>query len=204
MLVVFIVVLATYILLAPILPQLDYIMNPPATVKAPAFVAAPENTTQNNSDVAVAETTEQATGTGSTSQVLQNQLYIPSIGAMGPIIEGTAPKTVDKGLWRRPATSEPGKGGNTVIVGHRFSYNHGVVQPFYHLDKVKIGDTIYVLWNGQKYTYNVTDKKVVNKSEISVEAPTSSEQLTLYTCTPVWNPIDRLVVIAKPAGGKNE
>lgn len=183
---VFVVILAVFIVLAPLLPQLDYIVNG-VTVKAPSFVADSQNTTA-------------ATGTTEWVDSNQNQLYIPKIGALAPIIEGTAKNTVDKGLWHRPSASSPDKSGNTVIVGHRFSYNPGVVQPFYHLDKLAIGDQIYVQWNQKTYQYSVTEKKVVNANQVEVEAPTTTAQLTLYTCTPLWNPVQRLVIIAKPSG----
>ena len=189
---VFVVVLAIYILLAPFLPQLDYIFNGPQSVAAPAYAV------QNG-----AQTTSSNTTSGTPSQATsENQLYIPSIGALAPIIEGTDKNTVDKGLWHRPATATPDAVGNMVVVGHRFSYNHGVVQPFYHLDKLKVGEKIYLQWNGKTFVYTVKSAKVVKATEVSVEAPTVNAQLTLYTCTPIWNPVERLVITALPEGQK--
>jgi LPXTG-site transpeptidase (sortase) family protein len=195
MLTVFVIILAVFILLAPLIPQLDYFFNGPATVARPGFASSGAQTQFESS--ATTESGQSDAGTGMTNP---DQLYIPAIGALAPVIEGTAEKTVDKGLWHRPATPTPNKGGNTVIVGHRFSYNPSVVQPFYHLDKIKIGDDIYLKWGSTTYHYTVTEKKVVTAHQVEVEAPTTDTRLTLYTCTPLWNPVDRLVVIAKPIG----
>ncbi|MFO0882471.1 MAG: sortase [Candidatus Saccharimonadales bacterium] len=133
MLTVFVIILAVFILLAPLIPQLDYFFNGPASVPRPNFVSS--NTAAQSSSTTVTTGAIASTDTITSAQ----QLYIPAIGALAPVIEGTAEKTVDKGLWHRPATPAPDIGGNTVIVGHRFSYNPNVVQPFYHLDKIKIG-----------------------------------------------------------------
>lgn len=199
---VFVATIACYILLAPFLPQLDYIFNSPNKLPAPAFVTATTNNEpKNNAPAPTEQSPTPATQQPQNGQVInaaQNQLYIPSIGALASILEGTDPHTVDKGLWRRPATTTPDKIGNMVVVGHRFSYNHGVIQPFYHLDKLKIGDKIYISWAGKTYVYIAASKRVVPPTESSVEAPTPQQQLTLYTCTPLLNPKDRLVITALP------
>jgi sortase (surface protein transpeptidase) len=38
----------------------------------------------------------------------------------------------------------------------------------------------------------------VSAADASIEVPTTDTRLTLYTCTPLWNPQNRLVVIATP------
>ena len=198
MLSVLVIVLAVFIVLSPFLPQLDFFMNGPSTVKSPTYVSEAARTTYATSG-------DPDGGGGDPSKdAAAKQLYIPSIGALAPIIEGTAQNTVDKGLWHRPLSAKPGIAGNTVIVGHRFSYNPGVEQPFYHLDKVKIGDSIYIRWNNTTYHYVVAEKKVVTPKQVEVEAQTADTRLTLYTCTPLVNPVNRLVIIAKPYGANNE
>lgn len=179
---ILVITLAIFILIAPFLGQLDWLMNGPSKTPEPQFVTnyKKDNTAQDST-----------TPPG-------KYLYIPSIGASAEVLEGSAASTVDKGLWHRPASAEPGDTGNTVIVGHRFSYNPRLQQPLYQLDKVSVGDSIFVQWNDKVIEYAVTDKKVVKATEIRVEAPTKDAQLTLYTCTPLWNPVDRLVVVAKP------
>ncbi len=127
----------------------------------------------------------------------ENQLIIPSMLLDQPIYDGPTVKTLNKGLWRKPHGSTPDKGGNTVLVGHRLTYSNprGTL---YNLDKVSMGDKVGLWWNGEQFNYVVTEIKVVKPTEISIEARTAQPQLTIYTCTPLWLPKDRLVVIAKP------
>lgn len=126
-----------------------------------------------------------------------NSLIIPKILTNAQVYEGSSSSTLDKGLWRIPYTSKPTDGGNTVITGHRFDYLGGE-NTFYHLDKLDIDDEFQIIWDGEVYEYTVNSKKVVDATETEIEAPTEKEQITLYTCHPIWNSKDRLVVIGRP------
>ena len=121
-----------------------------------------------------------------------------SLGMEETINEGNSIATLRKGVWRLPHTSTPDKGGNTVLVGHRFTYSGQAV--FYHLDKVKQGDRITIVWKGKLYSYEVKTIKVVPPTEVSVEANTKEPMLTIYTCTPLLTAKDRLVIQATPIG----
>lgn len=134
----------------------------------------------------------------STPQPKGNRLAIPAMNLDEPILEGQSHYTVNSGVWKRPNSADPGQGSNTVLVGHRYSYNPGIAHPFYSLDIVEAGDSIGVYWNNHLFRYVVTQVLVVPPEAIDIEAPTSTEQLTLYTCTPLWTSDKRLVVIAKP------
>jgi LPXTG-site transpeptidase (sortase) family protein len=126
---------------------------------------------------------------------VQNRLIIPSMQLDTEIFEGSSLSTLNKGVWHRPISSTPEKGGNTVIAGHRFTYTNpkGI---FYYLNKVQLGDKIGVWWHGTRYLYEVSTIEVVPPTEISIEDNTSGARLTLYTCTPLWSPNQRLVIIA--------
>jgi sortase A len=126
----------------------------------------------------------------------ENRLVIPAISLNEKIYEGESENTVNYGVWRRPKTSKPDLGGNTVLVGHRFTYKNPAV--FYHLDKVKAGDRFAVYWNKKELLYEVTELKVVPATAIEIEKPTEDDKLTIYTCTPIWTAKDRLVLVAKP------
>lgn len=127
----------------------------------------------------------------------ENRLIVPSMAFDQAVFEGKTAKTLNKGLWHRPGTGTPDKGGNTVMAGHRLTYT-SPQGTLYHLDKVSAGDPVAIWWKGKLYEYKVADVKTVGPDEIAVEAPTKDPQLTIYTCTPLWLPKDRLVVIAKP------
>jgi LPXTG-site transpeptidase (sortase) family protein len=127
-----------------------------------------------------------------------NSLIIPSIMLNAPTLEGPESNwsnLLKQGIWRWPSSSTPDKGGNTVLLAHRFSYTgpHGA---FYYLDKLKIGDEIGVIWNGKTYTYSVISSTEVSPTDTAIENNTSDARLTLFTCTPLWSPKDRLVVVA--------
>jgi LPXTG-site transpeptidase (sortase) family protein len=123
-----------------------------------------------------------------------NRLVIPKLVLNQAILQGTSPYTVNKGVWARPKTSTPPNGGNTVLVGHRYTYTSPSV--FYDLDKVSVGDNIIVYWQGREYDYVVRTTKVVPATDVAVENNTSNAQLTLYTCTPFWSFTERLVIVA--------
>lgn len=127
-----------------------------------------------------------------------NRLVIPSIDVDTEIKEGsTMDVAANEGVWRRPNTSDSPLKSNMVLAGHRFAYSHPY-GAFYHLDKLKVGDTLAIYWHGSEYLYKVTSSKVVEPTALYVENPTSSPTLTLYTCTPIWSAKQRLVIIAEP------
>jgi sortase A len=126
-----------------------------------------------------------------------NTLVIPKINVDAPILDGADAQTLNRGFWRRPKTSTPDKGGNTVITGHRFLYTSGP-NTFYDLNKVIKGDDIIVYWGGKEYSYRVDEVKVVEPEDIEIEEFTNYTVLTLYTCTPIWTSKQRLVVRALP------
>lgn len=132
-----------------------------------------------------------------------NRLIIPRMLMNTKIVEGPMSNpygNLKKGAWRLPFSSTPDKGGNTVIAGHRFTYTESR-SIFYYLDKLRVGDEIGIEWNGVMHTYKVVSSTVVSPTDTEVQTQTNDSRLTLYTCTPVWNPKNRLVVVAKPVEG---
>jgi LPXTG-site transpeptidase (sortase) family protein len=125
----------------------------------------------------------------------QNYLRIEKILVNGQIFNGESKEELNKGFWKLPNSSTPDKGGNTVIVAHRFLYTSGP-NTFYHLDKLKINDEIEINWNQRLYKYKVREIREVNPTNIKIEENTDRSILTLYTCTPLWTAEKRLVVIA--------
>jgi LPXTG-site transpeptidase (sortase) family protein len=130
--------------------------------------------------------------------VMGDRLIIPSLAMQETIHTGKSISELRKGVWRVPHSSTPDKGGNTVLVGHRFTYSGHAV--FYYLDKVKQGDHISITWQGKRYNYEVKTIKVVPPSDVSVEANTTEPLLTIYTCTPLLTAKNRLVIQATPLG----
>jgi LPXTG-site transpeptidase (sortase) family protein len=164
------------------------------------FIPAFYNWWQRNHSAPTALTQSVVSNTQPSNTVQGNRLSIPVMNLDEPVLDGATARTVNNGVWRLPNSATPGSGSNTVLVGHRYSYNPGIAHPFYSLDIVKVGDSVGVYWENRLYTYTVTEVKVVAPTALEIEAPTPYEQLTLYTCTPLWTSNQRLVIIAKPTG----
>ena len=126
--------------------------------------------------------------------VLYN-LRIPVIDSENPVREGVSKGVLADSLGHEPETAYIGEQGNCVIAGHR-NYTFGKF--FNRLDEVAVGDYIYVDTRKSSYTYVVSEIKVVEPTDASVLEDTQDEQLTLYTCTPIYIASHRLVIIAKP------
>lgn len=127
----------------------------------------------------------------------ENRIVIPSIGLDEEILESSNIGVInDGGTWRRPNTAIPTDIDNSVIVGHRFFDSN--VSTFYHLDKVEVGETSAVYWEGEELICSVSEKKVVPADAVDIEGSTDERQLTIYTCDPVWTAENRLVIIATP------
>ena len=166
-----VIILALYIMLMPLLPQAEWWVKEESPLQ-----------TWTSERVDAAEPI-----------IKDNRLFIPSLGMSQQIHDGGI-EQLRKGVWRRPNTSTPNQNSNTVLVGHRFTYDGDGV--FYHLDKVKTSDKITVHWSGKAYNYVVDDILVVKASAVEIESPTDDATLTIYTCTPLWSAKDRLVIRA--------
>lgn len=167
-------VLGLYIVAAPFMPQIGWRLSPHKNVQAKQAIADKQPISG------------------------KSLLIIPRLDMREEIHSGTSITELNKGVWLRPHTSQPDLPGNTVMVGHRFTYAGPAV--FYFLDKLQLNDRIIVTWQHKAYTYQVTSIRVVPPTEVSVEEPTPHQQLTLYTCTPLWTAKDRLVITADLQG----
>lgn len=131
-----------------------------------------------------------------------NTLIVPSMVLQTPILEGTIANEyniLDQGVWRWPLGSTPDKGGNTILIGHRFTYTNPR-GTFYELNQVVVGDYIAVVWKGIEFVYRTNAVETVSPIDTSILNQTKQPELTLYTCTPTWNPTHRLVVTALLSG----
>ncbi len=177
-----------YVISVPFLPQILFRVD-----QSRGKQQALEASIRQPNMPATTNTPSPATG-GTISQ--GNHVVIPAMLLDQPIVEDrNMYRALDKGIWRWPGGSTPDNGGNTVLVGHRFTYTQpkGV---FYFLDKLKTGDTVGIVWDGTTYIYRVNGSKVVKPTQVSILDPTKEPTLTMYTCTPLWLPKDRLVITA--------
>lgn len=87
-------------------------------------------------------------------------------------------------------TARAGQPGNAVLVGHVTSLTLGNV--FLHLDRLKVGDFVYVRDDEDEELRYIVDKvEVVPRSALDVVQPTRFPALTMLTCTGDWLPDER-------------
>lgn len=142
-----------------------------------------------------------------------NTLMIPKIGVQVPIVQAKSrdQSEIDKlllgGVVHYFGTAEPGEKGNAFITGHSSYYwwSDGKFNTVFSiLDKLVVGDMIYINYGGRRYTYKVFDEKVVSPSDTSVLSQDMNSLdhgggvsiLSLMTCTPVGTNYRRLIVRA--------
>ncbi len=119
-------------------------------------------------------------------------IKLPAIGISENIVEGMGDELF-YGVGHVEDTALPGEEGNCVLAGHR---NYLVMHPFRHLDMLKEGDTVTIEYGEDTYTYEVFRSFTVSPDALDVLSPQEEEAhlLTLVTCTPVLNPVNRLIV----------
>lgn len=121
------------------------------------------------------------------------KVVIPKIGLDAIVVEGTSRKQLLLGPGHLEDTPQPGEPGNAVITAHRDTF-------FRRIYELHHGDTVEVRRNGKVYLYEVTGKKVVKPTDVSVLRQGSDKRLTLITCYPTYyiGPApERLVVFTR-------
>ncbi len=143
------------------------------------------------------------------SFMANNTIWIPKIGVKAPVlwdVTSTGDVTKDiltalqRGVVRYPQTALPDQVGNVFLTGHSSNYwwEKGSYKTIFALlDRLVVGDTIYIKYDNQVYTYKVSGQKVVKPSETSVLNRTDYATLSLMTCTPVGTNLLRRVVTAQ-------
>lgn len=139
------------------------------------------------------------------------KIVIPKINVDAPVVYGltsleeqAVQNSLKSGVVHYPipgANSVPGQKGNAVILGHSANdvFDDGAYKfVFVQLDKLEKGDTFYINYQGTRYTYSVTEKKVILPTQVSsLVVATDKPIATLVTCTPVGTAEKRLVVMAE-------
>jgi LPXTG-site transpeptidase (sortase) family protein len=121
------------------------------------------------------------------------RLSVPSIRLSAVVVEGTDLYSLLIGPGHMVGTARLGEAGNAVVSGHRDTFFRDIV-------KLRQGDQILIERNGRTFIYAVEESRIVERSDISVAAPTGDNRLTLITCDPAYylGPAPRrLVVVSK-------
>lgn len=138
----------------------------------------------------------------------QDTLEVPKISIAVPIVfadstDKTAlAKNLDQGVVYYPGSVYPGQTGQIVILGHSAppgwpKIKHDWV--FTDLDKLAVGDSIYIDLNNKQYTYTVKAKNIIKRgADVPADASAaSSNVLTLISCWPPGKDYQRIAVTAE-------
>ncbi|WP_066192241.1 MULTISPECIES: class D sortase [Gracilibacillus] len=122
-------------------------------------------------------------------------LEIPTLEAELPIVEGTDPDDLDKGVGHYLGSAYPEQNDQIVLSGHRDTV-------FRSLGDVEVGDTFIVHLEYGSFEYEMVDSKIVDAEDTSIIKSTApDEELVITTCYPfsfVGNAPDRYIIYAKP------
>jgi sortase A len=126
------------------------------------------------------------------------RIQIPAIDVNAPVLEGDDWETLKRGGGHHIGSANPGERGNCVISAHNDIFG----EIFRDLPDLNLGDEILVHTASRAHRYVVTQKRVIEPTEVSVMESTSSPVLTLISCYPYGVDTHRIVVIGelKPQG----
>jgi sortase A len=124
-------------------------------------------------------------------------IRIPTIGVDQAVVDGVGRADLRNGPGHYPGTALPGQHGNMVISGHRTTYT----KPFYDIDALAPGDSVFVDTASGSFEYLVTESWVVDPSDVTPLESTAEATLTMTTCTPRGSASQRLIVRAVLVGG---
>ncbi|KUL15629.1 hypothetical protein CHCC14820_2376 [Bacillus paralicheniformis] len=122
-------------------------------------------------------------------------LHIPRLGAELPIVEGTSPDDLEKGVGHYKDSYYPKQNGQIVLSGHRDTV-------FRRTGELEIGDKLKIELPYGSFEYEITHTKIVDQDDTSIiTLQHEKEELLLTTCYPfsyVGNAPERYIMYAKP------
>jgi sortase A len=151
-------------------------------------------------------------GTGNDQPVgPEPRVMVPKINVNAPVVYGltdlseqSAQKALVNGVIHYPiagASAFPGQNGNAVFLGHSSSDffkpgNYKFI--FVQLNRLKVGDLFYLDFESKRYTYRVSETRIINPNEVGTLAIGSDKPYaTLITCDPPGTAHRRLIVIGE-------
>jgi len=172
----------SYVVLTPILPAINFRLFQPQIAWK-----------QSDSVFKTAVDSESSSNT--------NRLVIPKIAVNAEILESENVEILRQaeGVWRDPLGSVPSDGGNTIIAGHRFQYLPPNTVTFYRLPELDVGDKLQIYWQNAVYNYEIYQRVEVYPDDVGMlsNSVADEQELTIYTCTPLFTAQKRLVLKAK-------
>jgi LPXTG-site transpeptidase (sortase) family protein len=135
-----------------------------------------------------------------------NWVRIPALKVDVPAIEASSMKDEDvlkvltEGVAMYPNGVHPGENGNVFIAGHSTGepWKGPYRFAFMNINKLKPNDTVLIDYNNTRYTYVVTDSRIINPQDTHfIESNGDAPTLSLMACWPLWTAKNRMIIEAK-------
>lgn len=142
-------------------------------------------------------------------------LIVPKVGINAAVIPAVNPAkpgeylaALEKGIAHASTSFFPDEEGTVYLFSHSTNYDWFVRDlnaVFYLLKNLSEGDLMVVFYKGQRYTYRLTEKRVVGPNEVSYLVPqTGKKRLVLQTCWPPGSTAERLLLFADVVEEQNQ
>jgi LPXTG-site transpeptidase (sortase) family protein len=134
-------------------------------------------------------------------------LIIPKIGVNAAVIPGVDPSTPERyndalkaGVAHASTSFFPDENGTVYLFSHSTNYDWFVQDLnaiFYLVKNLEPDDVIVLMYKGRRYTYEISEKKVVSPSASGYLYPyVGHRNLILQTCWPPGSTTERLLIFA--------
>lgn len=134
-------------------------------------------------------------------------VIIPKIGVNAAVAENVDPANADEylealkvGVAHANTSFLPNQDGTTYLFSHSTNFDwfvRDINAVFYLLKNLEKDDKIVLFYQGKRYTYRLTEKKVVSPKDVSYLVPeTGKKRLILQTCWPPGSTTQRLLIFA--------
>lgn len=134
-------------------------------------------------------------------------LIIPKIGVNAAVIPAVNPadpgqylEALKKGVAHASTSYFPNENGTVYLFSHSTNYDWFVKDlnaVFYLLKNLGTNDLVVVYYKNKQYVYKITDKRVVEPTEVAYLIPHPGHRnLILQTCWPVGSTRQRLLIFA--------
>ncbi|MEI2466722.1 class A sortase [Niallia taxi] len=107
------------------------------------------------------------------------KLKIPSVQLALPIMDGVSNEALAVGAVTLKESQQMGQ-GNYALAGHRMNNPKLLFSP---LERIALGDFLYLSNEEKEYTYRVVEKSIIESSKVEVVEDTAGmHSVTLITC----------------------
>jgi LPXTG-site transpeptidase (sortase) family protein len=135
-----------------------------------------------------------------------NWVRIPSLNVRAPLVEAKSMADTDvlnslaDGVAMYPNGIAPGENGNVFIAGHSTGepWKGPYRFAFMNINKLKKNDTVIIDYLGNRFTYVVTDSRIINPNDNRfIDSSGKTPTLSLMACWPLWTAKNRMIIETK-------